>query len=103
MNNIKLQPQLLSLVLDGLKRATTRKGLKDYILGPARLINSENKEDILNIYIRKLETIRFKHIDDDLAKIENYECAEDLKSALVGIYGTIDDNEEMTIVDFYLE
>ncbi len=101
MNVIKLKPNLMDLVENGSKTATTRLGLKTkYTLGHVKFQNSEVLEDLIDIgaEIYKIEAIDFCDISDELAKIENYKKATELKKALTDIYGHINEYDTLTVI-----
>lgn len=98
---IKLFPQLVGKVRSGEKKATTRLGLKPYTLGPAYIQNSEDPEDKLLVEVTKLEGFLLKDLTDELAQIEGYEKAGDLRERLKEIYGDkVNDDSIMTVAYF---
>jgi uncharacterized protein YqfB (UPF0267 family) len=101
VQRIKLFPDLFKKVREGTKTATTRLGLKDYKLGPAFIQNVDSPEDLIAVEVTSLQQVKFSKISDELAQIEDYECAEDLKKKLVHIYGDkITDDTVMTVAYF---
>lgn len=100
MQKIILNDDLLLRVHKKEKTATTRRGIKDYTLGPVVFVGSENKQELGPYTIHRLELVKFEDIDDCLAKIEGYKSAEELKSILVDIYGEIQNGEFFTVAYF---
>lgn len=97
---IKLTPELFLLAKSGKKKATTRKGVKDFDVGEAYIINAQEPSEKLLVTIDKLEIKKYKEIDDSLAKLENYTSAIELKLALKTHYPTIKEEDNITIVYF---
>lgn len=98
---LKMNMELMDLVENGSKVATTRLGFKTkYTLGDVVFQNNEVKDDLLDIgaYIYKIEAIDFCEIDDKLAEIENYKSAKGLKDKLIEIYGRITEHEQVTVI-----
>lgn len=99
-NQIKMNPELMPLIRNKIKTATTRKGIKKVHLGDCEIVNNQNSTDVISGFIHKIEIIRFKDISLELAEIENYHNPEELKKKLIEIYGPITDEQFMTIIYF---
>ena len=76
-----------------------RLGLKKYTLGPAIIINAYTGERI-DIEIVSITYKKFKDITNRDANMEGYTYSEDLKNVLIGMYGYIADNDDVTIINF---
>lgn len=99
---IKLKEDLLKVVKEGNKKATTCLGIKRYRLGDAFLVNPHDNNDSIKIKINQFKIIQYKEINDDLARIENYNTKEELKNVLKEIYPNIQDEDFLTVVFFKL-
>lgn len=99
---IKLKPELMQLVRDGKKSATTRLGIKELTLGSNTLVNSEYPDDRIEVIVTGLElaTKRYIASSQRIASLENYEHPQELVNALESIYGKIEDDDDFTIVHF---
>ena len=102
MQEIKLNKELIPRVFNGSKRATTRKGVKKYHLGEV-WFTSGNGDKIGPYKIDKLEIVEWDDLSSELARIEGYQNVEELKDALIEIYGgeNIFQSDEFTVVYFY--
>lgn len=102
MQRIKLKPDLLEMVVFGTKKATTRKGYKNYTLGPAEFYDPDNINNKVEIEITEIIYKTFKSIKTDyiLCKKEGYATESSLVRELINIYGDMDDEQPMTVVTF---
>lgn len=102
MQEIKFKPELIEMIECGKKTATTRLGMKtQYNLGEVCMVNADDKDDtMLGYTITSLRYATFGQLDKKLALKEGYTKVSELRKALVNIYGQIDDNYTMTVIDF---
>jgi hypothetical protein len=100
---IKLNSHLIPKVKSARKMATTRLGIKSkYHVGPFVIEDASDSDKIydFSLYICRIELIRFKEIDIDLANVEGYDYVDDFKAELVKIYGKIKESDFLTVIYF---
>lgn len=99
---IKLQPELMTLVREGKKKATTRLGIKEWTLGSNTLVNSQDPSDKIEIIVTGLElaTKQYVATSQRIACLENYEHPSELIQKLEEIYGSLDEDEDFTVAHF---
>ena len=95
---IKIREDLKDWVLSGEKTATTRLGVKEIPVGPGVIVFNESGTKI-PVEITAVKQCPFSGIDKDLATKENH-TVESLKAVLEHIYGPINDNQIMTVIEF---
>lgn len=102
MKQIKLRKELLDKVRTGAKRSSIRRGIKDYTVGPARLVNPDDASDFVDIFILGVNLYTWKGIqeDDTLCSPEGYASPQELQEALIKIYGEMEKTEAMTLFFF---
>lgn len=100
MSVIQIQPFRLAQVKSKEKTATLRDGLRDYKLGPATLVNSNNNRDVVHIEITTLKLIKLNDIDETMLKRQGYETIEDLRKSLKSVYPELTDESVLTHIEF---
>lgn len=98
-DDIKLYPHILDKARNGKKRATTRKGIKPYCVGPTKLRSTEDETDFLKVFVTKVEVMTFGQLHDncELGEIEGYQNTSELIGALKTIYPDIEKNDFITV------
>lgn len=86
----------------GFKTATTRKGLKDYTVGLAKLVDPADPSNFIDIVVTSVHLYTWRSIvhSDYLYVYEGYDRSSDLDEALEDIYGKMDDDQLMTVIYF---
>lgn len=97
---IKMREDLKDWVLSGEKTATTRLGVRKTKKGRTVIVFNESGDEI-PVEVTVAKQIKFKEIDKTLATKENH-TVESLKAALEHIYGPIQDEQVMTVIEFKL-
>ena len=102
MREIKLKRDLLNNVRAGIKTATTRKGIKDFSVGPARLVDHADPANFVDVTIHRINLHTWGYIQehDTLYHYEGYSNPKELNDALLDIYGEMDDDQDMTVIFF---
>ncbi|RLI75698.1 ASCH domain-containing protein [Archaeoglobales archaeon] len=98
-NRINFDEEYVKIILDGKKRTTIRKGLKNYPVGKIVEFTSNNKV-FCKARILKAVVKRLKELNDKDAIDDGFENKEELVKALKRIYGEVRDDEFVTIVHF---
>jgi hypothetical protein len=97
MHSVRMAP-----IRSGKKRATLRKGIRDYTLGLACIENTDDKSDFVLITITAIEVIKFNKITANIVEDEGYSNLEDLRESMLRIYPDLNDNSDVTYVSFEL-
>lgn len=100
MNSIKVRPDLIFLILNGSKTATTRLGVKDFSLGPTEFVCSETGARFGGFIVTKLVLSSIEELPADLYLKENYSSNDELREVLEKIYGKLDDEAIVTVAYF---
>jgi hypothetical protein len=102
IQELKLFPELYDLAWSGKKTMTTRLGLKKYILGQTRLVNSETY-GYFTVNILKVEQIELWDLRKrfDIAESENFKSPQELIMKLENIYDRhFSEDEVFTVISF---
>lgn len=99
---IKLKPELFEKIVDKKKHATTRRGDKEIRRGSAFFYNPDDASHRLLVEITNVEKTSWANIKrkNFLFIDEGYETKEEFHKALFDIYGSIGDDETMTVAWF---
>ncbi len=100
---IKLRADLLEKVKCTKKTSTIRKGAKPYRVDlTTMLIDPNNYNNRADIFINSIRIMNWEEISvsDSIVESEGYETIEELRAAIVSIYGVITGNTIFTVVDF---
>lgn len=100
---IKLNPDLLHLVKTGIKTSTCRLGVKyKYCLGYVVFQNCEDESELLDInaFINGINLKMYCTLTDEIAEMEGYSSADELRSVLKDIYGEIKDHDFITVIEW---
>jgi len=92
MQELLQRDDLFDLVVAGKKQATVRKGKRDIVLGPMNIKATSSKRNC-SVLVTNVE-----YVNEDHAKIDGYNSLADLKNTLVEIYGTLSDDQDMTVI-----
>ncbi len=96
---INFDSEYVDAILEGRKVTTIRKGIKMYPIG--RIVDlTVNNKTFAKARIDKVVVKRLKELSDEDAKKDGFESREDLIRALKRIYGSVRDDEFVTIVHF---
>lgn len=96
---INFDEEYVKMILDGDKRTTIRKGLKNYPVGKIVEFTANNKV-FCKARILKAVVKRLKELNDEDAIDDGFKSKDDLIRALKRIYGDFKDDEFITIVHF---
>lgn len=96
---INFDGEYVKMILDGKKRTTIRKGLKNYPVGKIVEFTANNKV-FCKARILKAVVKRLRELSDKDAIDDGFRSKEELVKALKRIYGDVRDDEFVTIVHF---
>ena len=99
IQKIPLAVEYMTLVQEGRKTTTIRKGRRDIALGPAKFVS---KEDAVNIDIVSVTYRLFAELSDDDAGADGFEDSHELRQALRSFYPEIQADDPCTIIGFQL-
>lgn len=99
MKQIKLRPELLELVKQGVKTRTFREGVRDYTLGICELVNNQEGSDKVIIEITGLKLMRLKDVSPDMLD-SSYKDLSHFQDNMKSIYPGIVGNTVITVVEF---
>jgi hypothetical protein len=94
---IPLAPDLAPLVLSGRKTSTVRLGIRNYPIGPAKIVSGNLN---IPIEITEVEFTKVGHLSEGVAKSEGYESLEELFGALKRFYPGASVDRDVTVVRF---
>jgi hypothetical protein len=97
ITSIPLAPDLLPLVLSGKKTSTVRLGIRNYRLGPARIV-SGNVD--IPIEITNIEFMKLGDLNENVAKSEGYTTLDEFLSTLKRFYPGAKTDGDVTVVRF---
>ncbi len=96
---INFDSEYVNAILEGKKVTTIRKGIKTYPVG--RIVDlTVNNKTFAKAKIDKVVVKRVKELNDEDAKKDGFESRDELIRALKRIYGSVRDEEFVTIVHF---
>jgi hypothetical protein len=61
-------------------------------------IKATNTERNCWVLVTNVEFLKYSELNEDHAKIDGYNSLADLKNTLVEIYGTLSDDQDMTVI-----
>lgn len=99
MEKINFDSEFISLILNGSKRTTIRKGIRSYPVGKIVEL-TVNNEPVALAKIKKVVVKRTSELNDEDAKVDGFESKEELIKTLNRIYGEINESDFVTIVHF---
>jgi hypothetical protein len=94
---IPLASDLIPLVLSGRKTSTVRLGIRDYPLGPARIVSGSVD---IPIEITEIEFMKLRDLGESVARTEGYATLEEFFSTLKIFYPGADSDRDVTVVRF---
>jgi hypothetical protein len=94
---IPLATDLTRLVLSGKKTSTVRLGIRNYPLGPARIVSGSLG---IPIEITEIEFSKVGYLDASIARTEGYDSVTELMRALRTFYPGASTDRDVTIVRF---
>lgn len=94
---IPLAADLVPLVLGGKKTSTVRLGIRNYPLGPARIVSGSVD---IPIKITEIEFTKVGRLDERVAKSEGYDSLDELLCALKRFYPTAGVDRDITVIRF---
>ena len=100
MQEIKLDPKYVSLVMNRTKTQTIRFGKRKYDTGKAKL-NAKNL--LIPINIVDIEFVPVSRLDKIDAKRDGFSSVDELKEALKHHYPHITESNWVTVVSFELD
>lgn len=99
MEKINFDSEFISLILNGAKKTTIRKGIRSYPVGKIVEL-TVNNEPVALAKIKKVVVKRTSELNDEDARVDGFESKEELIRTLKRIYGEINDSDFVTIVHF---
>lgn len=105
-NQIMAEQELLlvssvfSLVNEGVKKSTLRKGRRDIRTGPLTFKMTENENCTVKVNVLNVSYLPFSEISEKHAKSEGYDSVDELKNVIRQIYGDVNESEVFTYVEF---
>ncbi|MCS7143407.1 MAG: ASCH domain-containing protein [Archaeoglobaceae archaeon] len=99
MDRINFDAEFISIILNGEKKTTIRRGIRRYPLGKVVEL-TVNNEPVALAKVKKVVVKRISEINDEDARIDGFKSKDELLSALKKIYGDLSDSEFVTIVHF---
>jgi hypothetical protein len=94
---IPLAADLIPLVLSGKKTSTIRLGIRNYSVGPARIVS---RDADIGIEITEVELTKVERLSVSTAISEGYNSLDELLMALKRFYPEAGINADVTIVHF---
>ncbi|AEA46390.1 ASCH domain-containing protein [Archaeoglobus veneficus] len=101
MTAINFDKEYVPLILEGKKRTTVRKGIKSYPVGKVVYLTANN-EPFARARVVKAVIKRVRELTDEDAIKDGFDSVEELIKALKRIYGSLRDDEFVTVVHFEL-
>ncbi len=96
---INFDEEYVALILDGRKKTTVRRGIKSYPVGKVVYLTVNNKP-FARARVSKVVIKRINELTDTDAQKDGFENRTELLNALKRIYGSIREDELVTIVHF---
>jgi hypothetical protein len=94
---IPLAADLLPLILSGKKTSTVRLGIRDYPLGPARIVSGSVS---IPIEITEIIITKVGRLDGHVARSEGYDSLDELLHALKRFYPQAGQDHDITVIRF---
>ena len=94
---IPLAADLVPLVLGGKKTSTVRLGIRNYPLGPAKIVSGSVG---IPIEITEIKFTKVGRLDEPTAKSEGYDSLDELQCALKRFYPRAGLDSDITVVRF---
>jgi hypothetical protein len=94
---IPLAPDLVPLVLSGKKTSTVRLGIRNYPLGPAKIVSGKVS---IPIEITEVKFMKVGSLDEGVANSEGYGSLSDLLHALRRFYPDAENDRDVTVIRF---
>jgi hypothetical protein len=102
LTRINFDEEYVQPILEGRKRTTIRKGIKNYPVGKVIHLTA-NDRPFGRARILKAVIKRISELTDEDAERDGFGSIEELINALKKIYGNLEDSEFVTIVHFEVE
>ena len=100
IQTLKLREEIFNKALDGSKKSTSRLGIRDIKPGSLKLVMTEDESKFTIVEAISCKLIDFKSITDQEAILEGYKTAEELKNILIEIYGPLNEDDVLTLVEW---
>lgn len=100
MQSLLLAPDLFLKIDDGSKRATIRLGERSILLGPLKLISSEDANVAKNVTVHTTYTIVWKNLSQKEADLDGYRDADHLRQELRRFYPDAKDEDILTVIQY---
>jgi hypothetical protein len=94
-NEIALDPSLEQAVREGRKRATIRKGVRPYGVGPGKIGD-------IPIEITRVQVFKLAAVPERVARIDGFISKSHMIEGIREYYPDIDPLDEVTVVEFYV-
>lgn len=101
MEKINFDSEYVEPIISGRKITTVRRGIKSYPVGKIVELTADGERFAL-AKVKKVVVKRVKELNDADAVKDGFDSREDLISALKRIYGSIKDEDFVTVVHFEL-
>ncbi len=98
-NSINFDGKFVGMILEGKKRSTIRKGIKIYKRGVVVELTADG-EPFGEARITRVVVKRVSELDDLDAIMDGFTSKEELLDELKRIYGSIDEDEFVTVIHF---
>ncbi len=100
MKKLKFDSKYEEIILSGKKRSTIRIGhKKEY--EPGDLVEVYAGDKFIGLAkVKGIKYLKWKEIDDEIAKKDGFKDKEELKRELEGFYGEFGDEVEFTQIEF---
>lgn len=101
-NTLKLANNLFPALLSGDKRVTIRKGVRNYTLGRATIVptDEEGSFDFCNVFITSMATKKVRDVTDIEAQADGFQDSSDLFDGLRAYYPDLAGDDYVTLVNF---
>ena len=96
---INFDMDYVDAIMEGKKVTTIRKGIKRYPVGRVVELTADSRP-FATARIEKVVVKRVKELTDSDAKLDGFESRDELIEALKRIYGSIRNEEFVTVVHF---
>jgi len=97
--SINFDTVYVGAILDGTKRTTIRKGIKEY---HGHVSLTAGNTVFADAIIKNVVVKRFKQLKEEDAVLDGFSSLDELKNALKGIYEDIDEDDFFSIIYFDL-
>lgn len=100
---IRLKDSCYHNAINGDKKLTVRRGIKEYHIGKHLIVNTAFPNQKRNISVTKIEHKKYKEIDSKIAKLEGFNTLKEFKSNFESLYPEIKDEDSVTVVHFHIK